>query len=257
MKDKKNYGELYQEMLEKQGYLFVNDPPAEALVEKRYTYEDYLTWPKDERVELIDGKIYFMAAPSDRHQDLLGEIGTRIRNYLHGKKCRVFWAPFDVRIDFLIGNDSVVQPDVLVVCDENKLDGKGVNGAPDFVIEILSPSNRRHDLLTKYNKYLEVGVCEYWIVDPMKEEILVNLLTADKKQYITTTFKKGDEIKVSILEDLTINVTDLFDGYQGKEIVEVEAVRIEIARQMFDSGFTVELISQMTKLSVAEIEKIV
>ena len=255
-KDKKNYGDLYQEMLEKQGYLFVNDPPAEGLADKYYTYEDYLNWPEDERIELIDGKIYYMAAPNQQHQELSRRLSSRFDNYLHGKKCDSFSAPFDVRIDFMIGNESVVQPDLLVVCDKNKLDGRGLNGAPDFIIEILSPSNRSHDLVRKYNKYLEVGVQEYWIVDPLKEAVAVNLLTDDKKQYLTTTFKKGDEIKVDVLDELTINVTDLFDGYRGKEIVEVETAKLKIARKMLESGLTVVQISEIIDLSVAEITKI-
>ena len=255
-KNKRNYGEEYQKLLAEKGYLFVNDPPAEAITEKRYTYQDYLDWPEDERVELIDGQIYYMAAPSDWHQDLLLELGTRFRNYLHGKTCRVFVAPFDVRIDLLIGNDSVVQPDVLVVCDKEKLDGRGVNGAPDFVIEILSPSTRGHDLVKKYNKYLEVAVREYWIVDPEKEEVLVNLLNHDKTQYLTTTFKKGDEISVSVLDNFIINVSDLFEGYQGDEIMEVEQRVFGIARKMLELGDGITDIMFLTSLTAKQIEEL-
>ena len=254
---KKDYGQEYQEMLEKQGYLFVNDPPAAVLEDKRYTYDDYLNWPEDERVELIDGKIYFMAAPSQKHQELLLEMGTRFNNYLHGKKCDVIVAPFDVRIDFLIGNDSVVQPDVLVVCDKEKLaDGKSLKGAPDFIIEVVSPSNRSHDFVRKYNKYLEVGVREYWIVDPMKEEVSVNLLTDDKTHYLTNIFKKGDEIKVTILDDLTINITHLFDGYPGKEIVEVEQRVFEIAKNMLSQGVSINIIASSTGLSEDDVKSL-
>jgi len=257
LEKKKSYGEQYEELLEKQGYLFVNDPPAELLAEKRYTYQDYLDWPEDERVELIDGKIYYMAAPSKRHQELLGRLHLSFGNYLHGKKCEVFVAPFDVRIDLLTGNDSVVQPDVLVVFDKDKLDEKGLNGTPDLVVEVLSTSNRSNDLIRKYNKYREVGVREYWIVDPEKEEIMINLLSADKSHYINKTYQKGDEIKVYILDKLIINVTDTFDGYQGKEIVEVEVARFEIAKNLLEMGMSIESVVAASRLTVEQIEELV
>jgi len=253
LEKKKNYGEQYQELLEEQGYLFVNDPPVAEVI-TRYTYQDYLDWPEDERVELIDGQIYYMAAPSWNHQELLLKLGTRFGNYLHGKKCDVIVAPFDVRIDFAIGNDSIIQPDILVVCDREKLiNGKSLKGAPDFIIEILSPSNRGHDLVVKYNKYLEVGVCEYWIVDPDKEEIMVDILSDDKSHYIRTTYKKGDEIKVTILDDLIINVTDTFEGYRGGEIVEVEQRIFAIAKKMIERGDALIEIAELTNLTIEQI----
>jgi len=143
--------------------------------------------------------------------------------YLHGKSCTVYFAPFDVRIDLGLGKDSVVQPDLVVICDLELLDEKGLNGAPDLVIEILSPSNPIHDEVRKYNKYLSVGVKEYWIVDPKKEEVTVNLLKSG--YYESIIYVKGDRIKVSVLADLLINVADLFKGYKGNEIVEVEEAR--------------------------------
>ena len=268
MKDKKtktkSYAEQYQELLKEKGYLFVNEQPVEAYSveeeKKRYCYQDYLDWPEDERVELIDGQIFVMSAPSKRHQELKRVLCQRFSNYLHNKECEVFDAPFDVKIDFDMSKDSVVQPDILVVCDKTKFDEKGLNGAPDLVVEILSPSNRSHDLVKKYNKYREVGVQEYWIVDPDKEEIMVNLLSDDKSHYVTKTHKKGEEIKVHILDNLNINVTDLFDGYQGKEIVEVEVARneerLETARRLVSMGLSVANVAQGSGLSIEEVEQL-
>ena len=253
LEKKRNYGEEYQKLLENQGYLFVNDPPAAVLADKRYTYEDYLNWPEDERVELIDGQIFVMSAPSRRHQELKRLLCQRFGIYLHGKDCEVFDAPFDVKIDFDIGKDSVVQPDILIVCDKTKFDEKGLNGAPDLAVEVLSPSNRSHDLVRKYNKYLEVGVREYWIVDPMKEEVQVNNLSIDKQQYLNKTYQKGDEIKVQILDNLVINVTDLFEGYKGKEIAEVEQRVFEIAKNLLRSGMQDALVASHANLSIKEI----
>ena len=207
-------------------YLLVKEPPGPAYkAERIYTYEDYLNWPEEERVELIDGKIYYMAAPSKKHQELLRRLSNSFTNYLHGKSCDIYFAPFDVRIDLDIGKDSTFQPDLIVICDDEKLDEKGLNGSPDFVIEILSKSTASRDRVIKYNKYLRVGVKEYWIVDPFHETVIVNLLTSGK--YMDKTYTKGDVIKVEILDDLYINVTNLFDGYFGNEVEEVEVAREE------------------------------
>ena len=202
-------------------------PPSPPIIQKPrlYTYKDYLNWPEDERVELIDGIIYNMSAPSEEHQRLLGDLHLKFRIYLQGKECRVYLSPFDVRIDLDIGGDSVVQPDIVVICEIDQLDEKGLNGAPDLAIEILSPSSINHDKIRKYNKYLSVGVREYWIVDPKNEEITVNILKFNN--YHTTIYQKGDIIKVHILDNLYINTTYLFDGYEGSEIMEVELARIE------------------------------
>ena len=256
-KDKKNYGEQYQEMLEKQGYLFVNDPPAaETLTEKRYTYEDYLNWPEGERIELIDGQIHYMASPNTKHQRLKLLLCQRFSNYLHGKECEVFDAPFDVKIDFDIGEDSVVQPDILVICDKEKLDEKRLNGAPDLAIEILSPSTKSHDLVWKYNKYCEIGVREYWTVDPEKEEITVNILAEDKKLYHAEKYYKGNSIKVFILENLIINVTDLFVGYKGKEIVEIEQRVFEIAKRLLEMGLPIDSVAQGAGVSIEKVKEL-
>ena len=200
--------------------LMVREPVSVYKTDRIYTYEDYLNWPEEERIELIDGKIYYMSAPTKKHQQLLRDLSLRFGIYLHGKSCDVYFAPFDVRIDLDIGKDSVVQPDLVVICDDEKLDDRGLNGAPDLVIEVLSPSTARLDRLVKNNKYLTVGVKEYWMVDPVKEEVMVNVLR--EGMYEMTTYKKGDVIKPTVLKDLTIDVTDLFEGYQGDVAPEVE-----------------------------------
>ena len=138
---------------------------------EHHTYGDYVTWPEDVRYELIDGVAYLMApAPTLEHQDIAGEIFRQLANMLLDKPCRVYIAPVDVRLpkgdeaDELI--DTVVQPDVLVVCEEHKLDRRGVRGGPDLVVEVLSPSTASHDHVKKRRVYERAGVREYWLVHP-------------------------------------------------------------------------------------------
>ena len=137
----------------------------------RYNFADSLTWSDSERIELIDGEAYMMATPSAVHQEILMELARQLANFLEGKSCKVYPAPFGVRL-FEGENhkpedvDTVVEPDISVVCDKNKIDQRGCKGAPDFVIEIISPSTRRHDRFVKLNLYQRAGVREYWIVDP-------------------------------------------------------------------------------------------
>jgi Uma2 family endonuclease len=136
-----------------------------------YCYGDYLTWPDDSRYELIDGQAYAMSpAPDLAHQDIAGEIYRQAANSLAGKSCRAFIAPVDVRLpkyneaDQQI--DTVVQPDVLVVCDSSKLDRRGIRGAPDWIVEVLSPGTASHDQIRKRLLYEQSGVKEYWLVHP-------------------------------------------------------------------------------------------
>ena len=136
-----------------------------------YTYGDYRTWPEDLRYELIDGTAWLMSpAPGRRHQEMVGELYYQVRQALEGKHCRTYLAPFDVRLPR--GNeaddaiDTVVQPDVLVVCDRDKLDEAGLRGAPDWVVEVLSPSTAAHDQTRKLAVYERSGVAEVWLVHP-------------------------------------------------------------------------------------------
>ena len=147
-----------------------------APIEKKhgeYTVADYSAWPQDERIELIDGVVYDMAAPLIVHQDLVGEISYALKTYIRKKKgiCRVYEAPVDVQLD--CDDKTMVQPDIIVVCDKNKFTRKNIFGAPDFVIEVLSKATRKKDMGIKLSKYINAGVREYWIVDPEKEMIIV------------------------------------------------------------------------------------
>ena len=154
--------------------------------EKHYTYADYLTWPDDARYELIDGEAFLMApAPLIEHQEVAGEVFRQLANQLDGKACRPYIAPVDVRLprndeaDAAI--DTVVQPDVLVVCDPSKIDRRGVRGAPDWLLEVLSPSTAAHDQIAKRRTYERAGVREYWLVHPSDRTLTVYVL--DNGQY--------------------------------------------------------------------------
>lgn len=185
--------------------------------EKYYTYADLLDWPENERVELINGEVYMMApAPSPGHQSISLELSLQIGTYLKGKNCRLYYAPFDVRLFEKDGDqphhvDTVVQPDLLVVCDPSKLDGHGCKGAPDLIIEILSPSTRRHDRLTKLNLYRQAGVKEYWIVDPDEKTVIVMTLE-DGQHYAPTAYSANATIPVGVLEDCKIDLKPVFEG---------------------------------------------
>jgi Uma2 family endonuclease len=149
----------------------------------RHTYGDYLEWPEDVRYELIDGIAYAMApAPLRLHQEILLEVARQAGNALEGKPCRPFVAPFDVRLprgdEADRDIDTVVQPDLVVVCDRAKLDERGCRGAPDWVVEILSPSTAGHDLIVKRRLYERVGVREYWLVHPVDRVVTVYRLLA-------------------------------------------------------------------------------
>jgi len=174
-----------------------------------YTYADYVAWDDDKRWELIDGKPYLMSAPNRNHQMALMEIGYQLYAFLKGKKCYVYMAPFDVRLNADTLDDTVVQPDVLVVCDEKKTeDGKGVVGAPDLAVEVLSPSNPNHDRVIKFNKYREVGVREFWIVDPMSKTVAVNILSDGN--YTTRIYGAAERIPIHVLDGFTIDLSEVF-----------------------------------------------
>jgi len=175
----------------------------------RYNYSDYLEWDDDVRYELIDGVPYAMAAPSQRHQQTAGELHGQLWQFLKGKRCRVFIAPFDVRLNAENYDDIVVQPDLLVVCDKSKLDGKGCVGAPDMIIEILSPSNTRHDMHVKFRLYQKAGVKEYWIVDPDSRTVSVHILENGK--YFRHSYGDTDIVPVEVLDGCQINLTDVFE----------------------------------------------
>lgn len=171
-----------------------------------YTIDDIYNLPEGQRAELIDGQIYDMAPPSPMHQELVMELSATLRDYIkkNGGPCKVYPAPFAV---FLNEDDrNYVEPDISVICDSSKVDNRGYQGAPDFIIEIVSPSSQRMDYLTKLFKYRTAGVREYWIVNPLQRTVQVYSFegTEDSIQY-----SFDDEITVTIYGDLKICVADL------------------------------------------------
>jgi Uma2 family endonuclease len=181
---------------------------------KTYTYADYLSWTFDERLELIKGKIFKMSpAPGSIHQRITLRLGRRIGDYLDGKSCEAFIAPFDVRLPRRSENDkeifTVLQPDVCVICDENKVDEKGCVGAPDIIVEILSPGNNRKELQNKYDVYEEAGVLEYWIIQPVEKTFFKYTLTEGRFQS-SKMLTAGDKVTTPILPGFVLSLDDLF-----------------------------------------------
>lgn len=183
---------------------------------QKFSYADYLTWPNDERWELIDGVPYAMSpAPVRRHQSISVELCRQFANYLLDKPCKVYDAPFDVRLseqssvsDNYI--DTVVQPDILVVCDESKLDVRGCIGAPDLIIEILSPSTAAHDLKVKFELYQRYGVKEYWVVHPNDQTVLVFRRGDDGFYGRAAMYTAADTVAVPLLGELEIDLKAVF-----------------------------------------------
>ena len=171
--------------------------------EKLYTIDDIYALPDGERAELIDGELYMMSPPGTTHQRIASFLHWAIRNYIQEQKgdCEIFPAPFAV---FLNEDDrTYVEPDISVICDESKLDDRGCNGAPDWVIEIVSPSSRKMDYFTKLFKYRMSGVKEYWIVDPDKNQVMVYEFDKDD----VSAYSFSDEISVGIYDgDLKIKI---------------------------------------------------
>ncbi len=170
--------------------------------EEVYTIDDIYALPEGERAELIDGKIYYMAPPNTRHQRLLNYISTEINMYIRAKDggCEVFPAPFAV---FLNQDDiNYVEPDISVICNPSMLDDKGCHGAPDWVIEIVSPGNKPMDYFTKLFKYRAAGVREYWIVDPAKEMVMVYRFEKETME----EYSFGEDVPVGIYEGFSIKV---------------------------------------------------
>ena len=173
--------------------------------ERVYTIEDIYALPDGERAELIDGRIYYMAPPSRTHQRISGYLYSEIYNYIKDNNghCEVYAAPFAV---FLNKDDmNYVEPDISVICDTSKLDDKGCHGAPDWVIEIVSPSSKPRDYMTKLFKYRTAGVREYWIVDKLKNRISVYNFEQETMQEYTFS----DSVKVGIYEDLEIDFSGI------------------------------------------------
>lgn len=177
--------------------------------QKIYTIEDIYALPNGERAELIDGQIYYMAPPSTTHQRVLNYLNTEINLYIRNKngKCEVFPAPFSVYPE--VDGDNInkyLEPDISVICDKDKLDDKGCHGAPDWIIELVSPTSKRMDYYTKLSIYIAAGVREYWIVDTARESITVYDIEHDAAPIINHF---TDKVKVNIYEDLEIDFTEV------------------------------------------------
>lgn len=176
------------------------------LKEESYTIEDIYALPDGERAELIDGHIYYMAPPNRKHQKLSMELSNIISNYIRSHKgaCEVYAAPFAVYLDDI--SNTYVEPDISVICDPNKLDDRGCKGAPDWIIEIVSPASRKMDYLLKLFKYRSAGVREYWIVDIAKDRITVYNFEHD---YSIEEYSFTDTVKAGIYKDLSIDFSEI------------------------------------------------
>ena len=179
---------------------------------KTYTYKDYMLYDENEKIEIIDGNIYNMSpAPSRIHQKLITEILFRIRSYIetNNGSCEVYPSPFDV---ILKNNDEVIedckniiQPDISVICDKNKLTDKGCTGSPDMIVEVVSPYNPNNDFIRKLNLYDKYKVKEYWIVNPIKKNILVYKLDEKERYGMPDIYTFQDKVRVSIYDNLEID----------------------------------------------------
>jgi Uma2 family endonuclease len=181
----------------------------------RYSYADYLGWQMDEMVELIKGKVFRSAAAAPRriHQEISGKIFYKLFKFLEHHPCKIYEAPFDVRLPVKSKKnediDTVVQPDICVVCDKSKLDDLGCIGAPDLIIEILSPGNNKKELKNKYEVYEESGVREYWIIHPHEQTVMTYTLMVGK--YIPSRlFTSGDIIESKSIAGFRLDLEYVF-----------------------------------------------
>lgn len=187
---------------------------------KTYSYADYLTWQFDEAVELIKGKIMLMSpAPNLKHQRISADLNGMLYNFFKHKKCQFFAAPFDVRLydrkKSILKNEesySVVQPDLCVICNPEILDQQGCNGAPDWIIEILSKGSTRRDMKIKYELYQESGVMEYWIVYP-EEQAIHQFVLENERYQLKQMYTVGDIATPHLFPELAIEMTEVFETW--------------------------------------------
>ena len=184
-----------------------------------YSYADYLQWAFDERLELIKGKIFKMTpAPASSHQKISWNISGELYQYLKNKTCQAFTAPFDVRLLRKANENTdqtiftVVQPDICVICDNAKVDARGCNGAPDIVVEILSPGNNEKELRYKYEVYEESAVLEYWVISPQHQTFFKYTLNSEGKFEPTKLLTVGDKIITPVLPGLELGLDIVFQG---------------------------------------------
>jgi Uma2 family endonuclease len=184
--------------------------------DRRYSYGDYVAWPDDERWELIDGVAFDMsAAPARRHQDILGALYVQVRAAVRGTSCRTYLAPFDVRLPDAAEEDAqvrtVVEPDLVVVCDPTKLDKAGCRGAPDLLVEILSPSTAYKDQTTKLELYERHGVREYWVINPERATVTAYRLGTDGKYRRPETVLRNEELGSEAVGGLIVRLAEVFE----------------------------------------------
>ena len=183
------------------------DEMEQAVKKQYYTVDEWLEWDENVRSELYEGDLIMLGQPNQRHQEILGELYGQLWQYLKGKPCKVFPTPFGVKL--FETEETAFEPDIVAVCDESKLDGKICNGAPDMVIEILSPSTARMDRKYKYLKYQQAGVKEYWIVDPVDNYVQAGVLS--NGSYITSIYTEEEAaVPISVIEGCKINLVDVF-----------------------------------------------
>ena len=172
-------------------------------------WEEWLALPDTTMAEFIDGQIYMMATPNRRHQTILRELHTAIHSHIRAKggECRVYPAPFGVKLIKEDGDFNILEPDISVICDKSKLTKEGCTGGPDWIIEIASPSDPKHDYIDKLKMYRDGGVRDYWIVDPMEERITVYPLEDEDFRISTYTF--ADRVKAGIWEDFSVDFAEI------------------------------------------------
>lgn len=185
---------------------------------KQYTYADYLKWQFEERIELLKGFVARMSAPNRYHQKISGVLQYKIQHFLWKSPCSLYVAPFDVRLvrkNKITNKDitTVVQPDLSIICDKNKLDKRGCIGAPDWIIEILSPGNSKKEVKDKFEIYQENGVREYWLVYPDDKSIIVYVLNEQGKYIGLPPLTEDDIASSFVFPDLEINLKDVFEDF--------------------------------------------
>lgn len=188
---------------------------ADLDLNKVYSYADYFKWQFEERVELIKGKVFKMSpAPNPKHQTISGFMHMELAYFLKRKTCRVYAAPFDVRLPQKTNNDedifTVLQPDICVICDKSKIDRRGCIGAPDIVVEVLSPGNNAKEIISKYELYEQAGVKEYWVVGQNQTFVLNTLV--DGKYMPSRQMTIGDIVTSSVLPGFTLDLKELFES---------------------------------------------
>lgn len=198
----------------------------------RYTYADYLTWRFRERVELIMGKVFRMSpAPSSYHQAIVSVVHGSLYQFLKGKPCCVFPAPFDVVLPKNEREDTVVQPDITVVCDQSKIKERGCFGAPDLVVEVVSKSSVKHDLHEKYTAYENAGIPEYWIIHPLDKTLVIFVWNTSGRYTSSKPLTRGDKAYSTVLPGFELNLDEVFsdiisepEEHYGREMSSIERI---------------------------------